>query len=69
MIQPRGSALISFTSIQPDSRVITIGAASEFLRFVQAKLSFVLCIDVVVEFVIVFSFPEPFAAHCLLLTD
>jgi hypothetical protein len=35
MIQPRGSDFISLTSIQPDSRVITIGAASEDLRLVS----------------------------------
>jgi hypothetical protein len=52
MIQPRGSAFASLTSIQPDSRVITIGAASETLRLAGAKFRFALCIDVVVELVI-----------------
>jgi hypothetical protein len=51
MIQPRGSAFISLTSIQPDSRVITMGASSEVLRLVLG-LCFPLFIDVVVEFVI-----------------
>jgi hypothetical protein len=37
MIQPRGSAFISLTSIQPDNRVITIGAASEALRLTRAE--------------------------------
>ena len=54
MIQPRGSAFISLTSIQPDSRVITIGAASEELRVGRAKFSFGCGVDVVVEFVIAF---------------
>jgi hypothetical protein len=55
MIQPRGSDFISLTSIQPDRRVITIGAASEDVRVARAKLRFALCVDVVVEFVIAFS--------------
>ena len=54
MIQPRGAAFASFTSIQPESRVITIGAASEGLRLGGAGISPTLCIDVVVEFVIAF---------------
>jgi hypothetical protein len=49
--------LISLTSIQPESRVITIGAASEDLRSARAKVWFVPVIEVVVEFVIVMSFP------------
>jgi hypothetical protein len=52
IIQPRGSAFISLTSIQPDSRVITIGAASEALRLPPVAFWFTLLIDVVVEFVI-----------------
>jgi hypothetical protein len=52
MIQPRGSAFISLTSIQPDSRVTTIGAASEALRLPRAEFRFTLWVDVVVEFVI-----------------
>jgi hypothetical protein len=55
-IQARDSALISLTSIQPESRVITIGAASEDLRSARAKVWFVPLIEVEVEFVIVMSF-------------
>ena len=51
MIQPRGVAFVSLTSIQPDSRVMTMGAPSEVLRLVLA-FRFPLFIDVVVEFVI-----------------
>ena len=54
MIQPRGSAFISLTSIQPESRVITIGAASEGWR---PALAWLVCSVVVVEFVIALTFP------------
>jgi hypothetical protein len=54
MIQPRGSAFISLTSIQPDNRVMTMGAVSEDLRVTWGPLWLAPCIDVVVEFVIAF---------------
>jgi hypothetical protein len=54
MIQPRGAAFASLTSIHPERRVITIGAASEAARLAGAKFWFPLCIDVTVEFVIAF---------------
>jgi hypothetical protein len=51
MIQPRVWAFASLTSIHPESRVMTIGAASEAVRLAGA-FCFPLCIDVAVEFVI-----------------
>jgi hypothetical protein len=54
MIQPRGSAFISLTSIQPERRVMTMGAASEELRLGREQFWFVPEVDVAVEFVIAF---------------
>lgn len=56
MIQAGLSDLISPTSIQPDSRVITIGASSERLEVGRAYPPTILRIDAVVEFVMAFSF-------------
>jgi hypothetical protein len=54
MIQEWGSATVSSpTSIHPESRVITMGAASEDFRSRWAAVRLLLCIDAEVEFVIV----------------
>jgi hypothetical protein len=57
MIQPRGSAFISLTSIQPDSRVMTIGAASEDFRLALEKFWPAFRVEGVVEFVMSFILP------------
>jgi hypothetical protein len=57
MIHERGSPVSSPTSIQPESRVITMGAASEDFLSGRGKIDRWLCVDVVVEFVIILSFP------------
>ncbi len=49
------AALISPTSIHPDSRVMTMGAVSELFREVLAKLWFI-SIEVVVELFMAVSF-------------
>jgi len=55
MIQPRGAAFISLTSIQPDSRVMTIGAASEEdFRLALEKFWPAFCVEVLVAFVMSF---------------
>ena len=54
MIQPRGSAFISLTSIQPDSRVMTMGAASEDFRVGPEKFGPAFCVEGVVAFVMSF---------------
>jgi hypothetical protein len=56
MIQAGFSDLISPTSIQPDSRVITIGASSERLEAARAYPPTIPFVDAVVEFVMAFSF-------------
>jgi hypothetical protein len=63
MIQERGSATVSSpTSIHPESRVITMGAASEDFCFWWAAVRLSLCIDAEVEFVIfVRSFSSEFS--------
>jgi hypothetical protein len=63
MIQARASVLTSPTSIQPDKRVMTMGALSEFFRSVRPKLRVVICIDVV-ELVMAVSFLV-YVAACL----
>jgi len=55
-IQARGAGFISLTSIQPDNRVITIGAASEELRLTRELPWLLVCIEVGVEFVMVVAF-------------
>jgi hypothetical protein len=44
-------------SIQPDRRVITIGASSERLVEIRLLTPIIRCVAVVVEFVMAFSFP------------
>jgi hypothetical protein len=46
----------SLTSIQPDKRVITIGASSERLVEIWVLTPIIWCVDVVVEFVMAFPF-------------
>jgi hypothetical protein len=48
--------LISPTSIQPDNRVMTMGASSERLVEGPGLIRFVRCVEAVVEFVMVFPF-------------
>jgi hypothetical protein len=48
--------LISPTSIQPDNRVMTIGASSERRIEGEELIRFVRCVEGVVEFVMVFPF-------------
>jgi hypothetical protein len=55
MIHAGLAVLASFTSIQPDSRVMTIGAVSEFFLAALVKLSFT-SIEVVVELFMALSF-------------
>ena len=47
--------LASPTSIQPDKRVMTIGASSERLVEGRVVIPIVRCVDAVVEFVMAFS--------------
>jgi hypothetical protein len=55
MIHAGLAVLTSPISIQPESRVITIGAVSEFLRAALAKFWFI-SIEVVVELFMAVSF-------------
>ena len=55
MIHARASDLTSPISIQPDKRVMTMGALSELLRSVRPKLRVAIWVDVV-ELVMAVSF-------------
>jgi len=55
MIQVGAVALTSPTSIQPESRVTTIGATSDGL-VVGREFRFIPCVVIVFEFVMAFSF-------------
>jgi hypothetical protein len=50
------AALASPTSIQPDKRVMTIGASSERLDEGRVAIPIILCVEAVVEFVMAFPF-------------
>lgn len=56
MIQAGLADLASPTSIQPDSRVITIGASSERLAEERVWMLTIRFVDAVVEFVMAVSF-------------